>query len=177
MDKALAEETDHWVESEVSIAVPDGRPHSPEHPVPVFTMPGLMHRPIMEIIRSVWTSPEAASFQYVPFRQFWTNRTLNKDERVFGELYSSDAFLEAHEALQRQQPENGCSLERVVCAIMAFSDSTHLASFGDASLWPLYVYFGNQSKYVRARPSSGSCHHTAYIPKVSSICTIRSITI
>ena len=166
MDKALAKESDHWVESSVTITVPDGRPHTSECPAPTFTIPGLMHRSITEIVRSVWTSPEAASFQYVPFKQFWVNGTSGKEERVLGELYTSDAFLEAHNALQHQRPENGCTLERIVCAIMAFSDSTHLASFGDASLWPLYIYFGNQSKYVRVRPSSGSCHHTAYIPKL-----------
>ncbi|KAK7679638.1 hypothetical protein QCA50_017350 [Cerrena zonata] len=50
---------------------------------------------------------------------------------------------------------------------MLYSDSTHLANFGDASLWPLYLYFGNQSKYERVRPATGSCHHVAYIPKLS----------
>ncbi|KAK7696214.1 hypothetical protein QCA50_000867 [Cerrena zonata] len=66
----------------------------------------------------------------------------------------------------RQPPEPDCTLERIVCGLMLYSDSTHLASFGSASLWPLYMYFGNQSKYVRVRPSSGSCHHVAYIPKL-----------
>ena len=134
--------------------------------MPQFVVPGLMHRSISDIIRTCWSSPEAADFQYVPYRQFWSASPSGTQERVYGELYTSDAFNEAHEELQRQMPEPGCSLERVVCALMAFSDSTHLANFGDASLWPLYLYFGNQSNYQRLKPSSGSCHHTAYIPKV-----------
>ena len=75
-------------------------------------------------------------------------------------------FNDAYEELQRQVPEPNCELERIVCGLMFYSDSTHLANFGDASLWSLYMYFGNQSKYVRACPTSGSCHHVAYIPKV-----------
>lgn len=169
MDKALSRNPDRWQESSVVIDVPDGRSHrgaAGQTQVPQFVVPGLMHRSITNIIRTTWSSPESADFQYVPYRQFWSAAPSGVDERVYGELYTSDAFNEAHEELQRQPPEPGCSLERVVCALMAFSDSTHLANFGDASLWPLYLYFGNQSKYRRLKPSSGSCHHTAYIPKV-----------
>ena len=175
MDKALSRNADRWRECSVSIDVPDGRPHRPrddQPEVPRFVVPGLMHRSVTDIIRTTWSSPQSADFQYVPYRQFWSASPSGMDERVHGELYTSDAFLEAHEDLQRQMPEPGCSLERVVCALMAFSDSTHLANFGDASLWPLYFYFGNQSKYQRLKPSSGSCHHTAYIPKVSP-CILR----
>ena len=168
MDKALSKEDDRWIESSVVIEVPDGRAHnSPDDPpIPTFSVPGLMHRSLMQIIRTVWSSPSSVNFQYIPFRQFWINPTSGQHERVHGELYTSDAFLEEHAALQQQPPEPSCSLERVICAIMASSDSTHLTSFGDASLWPLYFYFGNQSKYARVQPSSGCCHHIAYIPKV-----------
>ena len=169
MDKALSRNADRWQESTITIDVPDGRSHRPhdEFPqIPQFSIAGLMHRSITDIIRTTWSSPESAGFQYVPYRQFWRAAPSEPDERVYGELYTSDAFNDAHDELQHQRPEPGCTLERVVCALMAFSDSTHLANFGDASLWPLYIYFGNQSKYTRLKPSSGSCHHTAYIPKV-----------
>ena len=49
---------------------------------------------------------------------------------------------------------------------MIWSDSTALAQFGTASLWPIYLYIGNQSKYTRAKPTSMSAHHLAYLPKV-----------
>jgi hypothetical protein len=51
---------------------------------------------------------------------------------------------------------------------MFWSDSTHLANFGTASLWPLYLFFGNLSKWVRSKPRAGACHHVAYLPKVSN---------
>lgn len=49
---------------------------------------------------------------------------------------------------------------------MFWLDVTHLASFRDASLWPLYMFLGNQSKYECVWPTSGACHHVAYLPKV-----------
>ena len=52
---------------------------------------------------------------------------------------------------------------------MYWSDSTHLANFGTAALWPLYIFFGNQSKWLRGKPRTASCHHAAYIPKASPI--------
>lgn len=47
---------------------------------------------------------------------------------------------------------------------MLWSDATHLTNFGSASLWPLYMFFGGHSKYIRGKPTSGTGHHLAYIP-------------
>lgn len=30
----------------------------------------------------------------------------------------------------------------------------------------MYLFFGNQSKYTRAKPSELAAHHLAYVPKV-----------
>jgi hypothetical protein len=76
-------------------------------------------------------------------------------------------WIEAHDNLQKQRNEPGCRLEKVIAGLMFWSDSTHLTSFGTAKVWPLYLYFANLSKYFRARPNSGACHHVAYIPYVS----------
>ncbi|THH26439.1 hypothetical protein EUX98_g7748, partial [Antrodiella citrinella] len=162
---------DGWHESDVTIEVPDGKKHgSPnDPPIPTFNVPGLLHRPLVEVIKTAWSSATTNSsrFHYFPFRQFW-RRSDDKVERIHGELYSSDAFLSAHEELQQAKASDmtGCTLEWVTCGLMLWSDSTHLASFGDAALWPIYMFFGNQSKYDRVRPTSGACHHVAYIPKL-----------
>ncbi|RXW21632.1 hypothetical protein EST38_g4229 [Candolleomyces aberdarensis] len=50
---------------------------------------------------------------------------------------------------------------------MLASDSTHLTSFGDAQLWPCYLFFGNESKYRRCQPSQHLCHQIAYFEKLS----------
>ncbi|KAG2061332.1 hypothetical protein BDR06DRAFT_1001641 [Suillus hirtellus] len=88
-------------------------------------------------------------------------------ERVYSEIYSSQAMLKAHEAIKSHPPDPSCKLETVVAAVMLWSDSTHLTSFGSASLWPIYLFLGNQSKYICGKPSSFAAHHLAYIPKLS----------
>jgi Plavaka transposase len=49
----------------------------------------------------------------------------------------------------------------IVAALMFWSDSTHLANFGTAKLWPIYLLFGNVSKYICGQPKSGACQHVA----------------
>ena len=157
---------DGWRESEVAIQVPDGKEHDADD-IPTFAVPGLHHRSITAVIRSVLEDPSASrNFHYTPFKSFWKSSTTLPAQRVHDEIYSSDAMIEAHLKLQQSPPEPGCELERVVASLMFWSDSTHLANFGTASLWPLYLFFGNQSKYLRCKPRTASCHHVAYIPKV-----------
>jgi len=57
-------------------------------------------------------------------------------------------------------------LEPFIAGIIFYSDATHLTSFGTASLYPMYMYVGNQSQYTHAKPSEFTAHHIAYIPKV-----------
>jgi hypothetical protein len=68
--------------------------------------------------------------------------------------------------LQWQPKEPGCSLECVITGLMFFSDATHLANFGTAKAWPLYLYFGNLSKYAHSSPTSGACHVVGFFPPV-----------
>ena len=86
-------------------------------------------------------------------------------ERLWGELYTSDAFLNAERDLIDAHPgsEHPC----VLAAFMIWSDSTHLAQFGQAKAWPIYAYFGNQSKYTRCQPSAHSSRVVGYVPSVS----------
>ncbi|KAI0311994.1 hypothetical protein OF83DRAFT_1219078 [Amylostereum chailletii] len=78
------------------------------------------------------------------------------------ELYTSQAFIDAHQKLQASSPEAGCTLPRVVVGLMCGSDASHLAQFGDAKMWPFYMLYGNESKYIRCKPSSNLCEHVAY---------------
>ncbi|KAH8981633.1 hypothetical protein EDB92DRAFT_176878 [Lactarius akahatsu] len=83
-------------------------------------------------------------------------------ERVWGDLYTSDAFLSAERDLLGSQvdPSRRC----VIIAYMFWSDSTHLAQFGQAKAWPIYAYIGNQTKYTRCKPSVRSVRVVGYIP-------------
>lgn len=165
---------DGWREVEVKIQVPDREPCTSAAEIPLFRVPGLHLRSLVEVIKSAFSDPTSHSFHYIPFRKFWSPPAAEgpapPDERIHDEIYSSDAMIEEHINIQKLPAENdgGQYLERVVVALMFWSDSTHLASFGNASLWPIYLFFGNQSKYTRAQPHSTACHHVAYIPKVRS---------
>ena len=158
-----------WHEVEVKIQVPDSLTHISDAEIPLFSVPGLHYRSICSVIKSTFEDAYSRSFHYTPFKNFWKPAVDSAPQRIHDEIYSSDAMVKAHEDLQNLPPEPGCNLERVVASLMFWSDSTHLASFGNASLWPIYLFFGNQSKWLRGKPRCGACHHVAYIPKVINI--------
>ena len=61
--------------------------------------------------------------------------------RVYRELYTSPAFIKAHQKLCELPPEPGCDLPCYIVALMICSDATKLTTFGPAKLWPLYCFF------------------------------------
>ena len=160
--------TDSWTEKSVNIEVPIGTKDA-SGIGKLFAVPGLHIRSLTAIITAAFTEEISRQFHLTPFRRFWKPSPFRDEERVYDEVYTSDAFLEAHDTLQKQPSEPGCTLEKVVIGLMFWSDSTHLANFGTAKVWPLYLYFANLSKYVRANPSSGACQHVAYIPSVGVV--------
>ncbi|KAH7923645.1 hypothetical protein BV22DRAFT_1015047 [Leucogyrophana mollusca] len=127
----------------------------------------LYHRSLLGIIREVLENPQRDQrFHYEPYQAFWHPPHREREVRIHGEMYTSEAFLEAHQRLQNSPPEPDCDLPRVIVGLMLWSDSTHLTSFGTAKLWPLYVYFGNESKYRRCKPSCNVCAHAAYFQNI-----------
>lgn len=156
---------DGWDEVSVKIRVPDGNVHDSESDAPIFEVPGLHIRSVVEVIKAVVSDAASTSFHYTPFKQFWSrpDDPSLPPERVFDEMYSSDAFLDAHAKIQSQPPEPGCTLERVVLGMMAWSDSMHLANFGDASLWPAYLS-------LETRASTYGQSHALQPVTTSSIC-------
>ncbi|KAF7310253.1 hypothetical protein MIND_00399200 [Mycena indigotica] len=168
LDRHFATSSSHdgWKEASVTIAVPDGKEHDSEEDAARFNVSGLWYRPLASAIKAGIEKAAPNTFHYTPFKQFWKRSADAAPERVRDEIYSSDAMVEAYTELQNQPRVTGCMLERIIVPLMFWSDSTHLASFGDAALWPLYLFFGNQSKNLRVKPSSNMCHHVAYFPKL-----------
>lgn len=171
-----APEGENWRESAVDIEVPTGikkkasdRGHNlSSRASRVFTVHGLWTRSIPQVIKSVFSGDTSTeSFHFNPFKQFWQN-TQGKLERVRDELFNSDAWLRAHEEIEALPRVEGDMLPRCIAALMFWSDATHLAQFGQAKLWPIYLFFGNQSKWIRCKPSAHACHHVGYLPTVSS---------
>jgi hypothetical protein len=146
--KTVIPSSQGWRESAVKIRLPPGRAtNTDESTAPEFEVPGVHHRSIVEIIKDTFQETMALTYHYTPFKHFWKPSKDEPAQRLYSELYSSDAMIEEYEKLQSSPSEPGCKLERVIASIMLWSDSTHLASFGNASLWPIYMFFGNQSKY------------------------------
>ncbi|KAG6892461.1 hypothetical protein C0992_000423, partial [Termitomyces sp. T32_za158] len=71
--------------------------------------------------------------------------------------------------MEKNLPPANDDLETVIVPLMLYSDSTRLASFGTASLWPLYMWFGGLSKYIRSTVNSFSANHLAYFPSLPDL--------
>ncbi|KIK79495.1 hypothetical protein PAXRUDRAFT_161191, partial [Paxillus rubicundulus Ve08.2h10] len=81
-------------------------------------------------------------FHFKPYKLCWHPLHKDVNTRIYGELFTLRVFLEAYQQFQESTPEPGCNLPCCIVALMFWSDSTQLMSFGSAKLWPLYVYFG-----------------------------------
>lgn len=156
-----------WKKTAVRICVPFH--HRTQNPGPKeYIVEDFYHRSLVGIIRENVTDPtHHRLLHYEPYELRWQPPHKANDVRVYGELYTSENFLAAHRQLQNSPPELGCSLPRRIIGLMLWSDATHLTAFGTAKLWPLYVYMGNESKYVRCQPTSNLCSHAAYFHTVS----------
>jgi hypothetical protein len=172
--KTKIEFPDDWAQASVTIKIPT---KSKEDDAIPFSVPGFHFRPLVEVIRSAFADVQASAFHLSPFKRLWKDPLDNHQERVFGELYTSDSWLDAQDELQKLPREPGCTLERVIAGLMFFSDATHLANFGTAKAWPLYMYFGNLTKYARSAPKSGACHLVGFLPSVSFPAVLSRIAI
>lgn len=157
-----------WMQTPITISVPFHR--YTKNPGPRdYIVSEFYHRSIVAVLQEALSHRVAGSqFHFEPYELYWQSNNQEDPVRVFGELYTSPAFIDAHRALQDSPPETGCNLPRIVAGLMLASDSTQLTSFGDAKIWPQYLYFGNHSKYHRCKPTCRLCYHVAYFHKVNS---------
>lgn len=164
---------DGWKEGSVSIRVPCTGVEQEENEAPEFIVSGILYRDAVEVITAELEDPIAFSDIHItPYKEWWDPAPGEDPIRVYSEVYTSDAMLEADENMrQNLNTTSGpdCDLETFLVSALLYSDSTHLASFGNASLWPIYLFLGNVSKYIRSKPTTFSAHHIAYIPTVSPL--------
>ena len=155
-----------WTKTAVTIKVPFHK-RTAKPGVYNYHVGDMYHRKLISVIREKLKNPQHNElFHYQPYNLLWQRRGSPTPINVHGELYTSETFLRAHQDLQQSPPEPGCDLERVVVALMFWSDATQLTTFSDAKLWPCYMFFGNESKYRRCKPSSCLCSHVAYFNHV-----------
>lgn len=175
MESSQFSASDGWHETSLEIPLPCEKVKFPsEAGAPKFMVHGLHYRKFTEVIKSAYEEVPAKFFHTAPFKLFWQPDKSRPPERIISELYTADAMLHEQARITDDAPHvPGCALEMVIAAIMLWSDSTHLANFGNAALWPVYMFIGNLSKYTRMKPTSFSAHHLAYIPKVC--CTLSHV--
>jgi len=164
-----------WRRSTVKIRLPAEKVCQKEDDAPILEIPGVYHRSLVEVVTTALQDDNAKMFHYTPFSLYWQQTPESTPERLYSEIYNSNAFIEEHARIRQLPPEPGPQHEHSIAAMMISSDSTNLGQFGSAALWPIYAFFGNQSKYDRAKPSQFAAHHVAYIPSVSSMFLLCSL--
>lgn len=165
-DEWLDEPDAGWNETPITISVPFH--HKTDYPGIKQYAISLRYCSIVGILKEKLSNPDDfRHFHLQPFELRWQRGASESHSiRVHGELYASPVFLDAYDEVQALPGVPGCSLQRVVVGLMFSSDGTQLTSFGNSSLWPCYLYFGNESKYRRSKPSNKLCNHLAYFQKV-----------
>ncbi|RDB26818.1 hypothetical protein Hypma_005389 [Hypsizygus marmoreus] len=158
-----------WHRKTVSIQVPfNSRMKTPGPQT--FAFGKFYYRSLKAVIVEKLQSKSATRyFQTEPYELLWKYKKDSEPIRLYGELYNSPAFIDAHREIQNMPGEPGCNLPRCVVGLMFWSDATHLTASGHTKLWPLYMGFGNDSKYERCKPSKHLLEHVAYFEKNQSI--------
>ena len=114
---------DRWKHTTVNISVPT-REKKKEGNGLRFSMDGLHYRSILDVIHTVFAEASLKSFHLTPFKQLWKSPLTGCEQRVYDELYTSDAWNQAHDEIMKQRRGDGCKLERVVAGLMFWLDST-----------------------------------------------------
>ena len=157
---------DSWIKGSVKIPLPCNGVKQSEAEAPTFIVE-VYYQKILDVIKAALAEPCVEQFHAFSFEASWQPGPHEPEEQIYSEIYTGDGWNEEYMKIHtKNQQGPHCDLEALLIALMIWSDSTLLAQFGNASLWPIYLYIGNQSKYSRSKPSSFAAHHVAYMPKV-----------
>lgn len=164
--EALFNHADGWVSTPISIPVPLGHldvsaPNKAEYHLEFF------RRSLVGIIQATFSSREKSSgFAFEPEEKRCNLKNGGPHVTVYGELYWSKSFRDAHDEVQLLRREPGDEVPRAVAALMFWSDGMAATTYGNKKIWPAYLQFGNQSKLLRRIPDESNLHHIAHIPSV-----------
>ena len=158
-----------WKSGSVKIKMPrTGTCFATEKEAPDFEVHDIRYRSLVDLITSRVQDPSTSKpLKGTPFTEWWSPPGSSKPIRIYGEAHSSDVAVRFYEEIKGiPPPPDQPDIQSVVVLLMLGSDSTHLASFGTVSLWPVYVFFGNDSKYDTSKQSAFPAYHLAYFTKV-----------
>ncbi|EGN98259.1 hypothetical protein SERLA73DRAFT_74484 [Serpula lacrymans var. lacrymans S7.3] len=127
--------SDKWIETSVKIKLPAKKvKFNLGQDAPELEIPGLYYCKPLKVIKSALEEVLSRVFQFTPYKIFCHQDETEPPERIITEIYTSDAMLKKHKSVKAKSLQAICTLETVVASIMLWSDSTHLASFGNAAL-------------------------------------------
>lgn len=180
---------DGWHEGSVNIPLPKTKAKYPsEADAPAAKIDGVFHRRLIEVLKGVARDRRFASqYHWVPHTAYWVPPGREDEDvpasspgapsapsppdpiRIFTDTYNTDAMQREFRKINKKKARNAAdapSVEYGLLPMIFWSDETRLSSFGSGSLWPIYLYIGALSKYIRGMPTEFAAHHIAYIPSV-----------
>ena len=107
MDKSLEQKAsgfpgfNGWSEATVQIRLPagDSKKGGNEASAPLFDIPGVWRRDLVEAITSAWQDDAALAFHLQPYKLFYKASANEPAQRVQGEAYTSDTFLQMNDEI------------------------------------------------------------------------------
>jgi len=157
-----------WNVTNVQIHVPfDSGTEIPENRS--YQAISLYHHSLIAVMRERIGDPhDFHYFHTEPYKLLW-KLPLDPTKckvHIHGELYTSRAFLRAHNELQRSPREPGCQTHMGHLRAHDLVRWNTSDIIQNVKLWPRYVFFGNETKYRHGKPSCNLCNHVAYFEKV-----------
>ncbi|KAG8790704.1 hypothetical protein FRC16_000755 [Serendipita sp. 398] len=121
----------------------------------------LYYRDIMGIIRDVLSDPNLS--EHLIFdaeKRFIQQSNGEENDRVYQEYYQCDDFWDLQTAIGEQLGRDVNPL-----ALFIYSDETQLTSFGNNTIWSVYLWVGNLPHHIRASFGPGGAVLLGYLPK------------
>ncbi|KAG2344269.1 hypothetical protein BDR05DRAFT_861682, partial [Suillus weaverae] len=81
------------------------------------------------VICEAFSDAQVEGFHLWPFCYLWTDPNDRHIYHIYNKLHISDAWIQAHDNLQKQPKEPNCTLEWVIAGLMFFLDATQLTNF------------------------------------------------
>ncbi|KAG2057335.1 hypothetical protein BDR06DRAFT_1005346 [Suillus hirtellus] len=82
---------DDWIEADITVTIPT---KSREEGPKMYTIPGFHYHPLVEVIHAAFADIQASGFHLMPFKRLWKDPLDDRQERIYNELYTSNAWLE-----------------------------------------------------------------------------------
>lgn len=170
--EARATSGGNWVEVKIPLVIPLGHLGKQVPETAEFIVDDFYHRPLVGVVRSIFAnSLYFSNFVLEPYELRYQPPTGGPELGVYGEMYCSKYWRDAHAEIQRLPRKSDDTYPRIIAMAMLHSDGMLLGNFGGQSAWPVYLQFGNESKYRRHRVKATNVFQIAHLPHVRATCT------